>query len=127
MFRDPFPILHVDDVERSSRFYADRFGFEEEYRFPDDGTPEFVFLKMGGTGLGIAGKGAPPLPDWPPGRDTGAFQLCVYTDDADAAAERLRAGGAEQVTAPRAMPWGEKLAFFADPDGNLIHVTSVLE
>ena len=25
------------------------------------------------------------------------------------------------------MPWGEKLAFFEDPDGNLVHVTSVLD
>ncbi len=25
------------------------------------------------------------------------------------------------------MPWGEKLAFFEDPDGNLIHVTAVLD
>jgi hypothetical protein len=25
------------------------------------------------------------------------------------------------------MPWGEELAFFQDPDGNLIHVTAVLD
>jgi len=25
------------------------------------------------------------------------------------------------------MPWGEKPAFFEDPDGNLLHVTAVVE
>jgi catechol 2,3-dioxygenase-like lactoylglutathione lyase family enzyme len=50
-----------------------------------------------------------------------------HTDDTEAAAERLREAGVEQLTAPRAMPWGEQLAFFADPDGNLIHVTSVID
>jgi catechol 2,3-dioxygenase-like lactoylglutathione lyase family enzyme len=127
MFREPFPILHVEDVERSARFYAESFGFEEEFRFPDDGPPEFVFLKMGATGIGIAGKGEPPVPDWPGDRQTGSFQLCIYADDTEAAVERLRGAGVEQLTAARAMPWGEQLAFFADPDGNLIHVTSVLE
>ena len=126
MFREPFPILHVEDVERSARFYADSFGFEEDFRFPDSGPAEFVFLKLGETGIGVAGKGAPPLPDWPRDRSTGAFQLCIYTDDTEAAADRLRAAGVEQVTTPREMPWGERLAFFADPDGNLIHVTSVV-
>jgi catechol 2,3-dioxygenase-like lactoylglutathione lyase family enzyme len=127
MFREPFPILHVEDVERSARFYADSFGFEEDYRFPEAGPPEFVFLKLGEMGVGIAGKGPPPLPDWPPDRPTGAFQLCIYTDDAEAAAERLREAGVEQLTAARSMPWGEQLAFFSDPDGNLIHVTSVID
>ena len=51
----------------------------------------------------------------------------MYADDTDAAAARLRALGVTQLTAPRAMPWGEKLAFFEDPDGNLIHVTAVLD
>jgi lactoylglutathione lyase len=127
MFREPFPILHVEDVARSARFYADSFGFEEDYRFPETGPPEFVFLKLGEMGIGIAGKGEPPLPDWPPDRPTGPFQLCIYTDDTEAAAKRLREAGVEQLTAPRAMPWGERLAFFADPDGNLIHVTSVVD
>ena len=127
MFREPFPILHVADVERSVRFYVECFGFELSFRFPDDGELEFAFLKLGETGIGIGSTAAPDLPDWPDGRETGSFQLCIYAEDTDAAAERLRALGVRQVTAPRAMPWGEKLAFFEDPDGNLIHVTAMLD
>jgi lactoylglutathione lyase len=125
MFREPFPILHVSDVERSVRFYRDCFGFELGFRWPAEGPLEFAFLKLGDTGIGIGGTD-PPLPDWPDGRDVGSFQLCIYAEDTDVAAERLRGLGVEQVAAPREMPWGEKLAYFADPDGNLVHVTSVL-
>ena len=127
MFREPFPILHVSDVERSVGVYAEAFGFEVAFRWPDAGPLEFAFLKLGGTGIGIGRAEPPPLPDWPTGRDLGSFQLCIYADDTDAAAERLRSLGLRQVTEPRAMPWGEKLAFFEDPDGNLIHVTAVLD
>jgi lactoylglutathione lyase len=125
VFREPFPILHVQDPERSARFYCDNFGFEQTFRWPKEGPLEFAFLQLGETGIGVASTAAPPLPDWPQDRGTGSFQLCVYTDDTDAAAERLVARGVKQVTAPRAMAWNEKLAFFEDPDGNLIHVTAV--
>ena len=84
-------------------------------------------MKLGETGIGIGRAVPPPLPDWPADRDLGSFQLCIYTDDARVAAERLRSLGLTQVTAPRDMPWGERLTFFEDPDGNLIHVTSVLD
>jgi lactoylglutathione lyase len=127
VFREPFPILHVADVERSVRFYVDCFGFEIGFRWPGEGALEFAFLRLGETGIGIATRKAPDVPDWPSGRETGAFQLCIYTDDTDAAAERLVSRGATQLTAPRTQPWGERPAFFEDPDGNLIHVTAVVE
>jgi catechol 2,3-dioxygenase-like lactoylglutathione lyase family enzyme len=127
VFREPFPILHVSDVERSVRFYTEGFGFEVGFRFPDDGPLEFAFLKLGEAGIGIASSKSPPLPDWPAEKELGSFQLCIYAEDTDAAAEHLRSLGVEQLTEPREMPWGEKLAFFEDPDGNLIHVTAVLE
>jgi lactoylglutathione lyase len=127
MFREPFPILHVSDVDRSVELYEEAFGFEVTFRWPADGPLEFAFLKLGASGIGIGLAEAPPVPDWPPGRDVGAFQLCIYTDDAAAVAGQLRERGLEQLTAPREMPWGEKLAYFEDPDGTLIHVTSVVD
>ncbi len=124
MFREPFPILHVTDVDRSVRFYQDAFGFQEDLRWPEAGPREFAFLAMGTTGIGIGRATPPDLPDWPAGRGVGGFQLCLYAEDTDAAAEHLVARGAAPVTAPRSMPWGERLAFFADPDGHLIHVAA---
>jgi lactoylglutathione lyase len=127
MFREPFPILHVQDPECSARFYCDNFGFAQTFRWPEEGALEFAFLRLGETGIGIASAAAPDLPDRPRDRPIGSFQLCIYTDDTDAAAERLVAQGVTQLTPPRVMGWGEKLAFFEDPDGNLIHITAVTE
>jgi catechol 2,3-dioxygenase-like lactoylglutathione lyase family enzyme len=127
MFREPFPILHVHDVERSVAIYTDAFGFALGFCSPDEGPLEFAYLELGETGIGIGRAVAPPLPDWPAGRDLGAFQRCIYADDTDAAAERPRSLGLKQITERREMPWGEELAFFEGPDGNLIHATAVLD
>jgi catechol 2,3-dioxygenase-like lactoylglutathione lyase family enzyme len=88
MFREPFPILHVSDPQRSVDVYTEAFGFEVGFRWPEEGPLEFAFLKLGETGIGIGRSTAPDLPDWPGGRDLGSFQLCIYADDTDAAAER---------------------------------------
>ena len=117
-FREPFPILSVDDVERAAGFYVDNLGFEQVYRFPPEGEPDFAFLKLEPLGIGLSKRQAEH-----PERD---FELCIYTDDVDAAAELLRAGGAEQVQEPADQKWGERLAYFRDPDGHLLHVTAKL-
>jgi catechol 2,3-dioxygenase-like lactoylglutathione lyase family enzyme len=66
MFREPFPILHVSDVEPSVALYTEAFGFELDFRWPDEGALEFAFLKPGETGIGIGRAEPPPLPDCPP-------------------------------------------------------------
>jgi lactoylglutathione lyase len=51
-------------------------------------------------------------------------ELCVYVDDVDEAAARAAALGIEQVAPPADMPWGERTAWIADPDGNLVMLTA---
>jgi uncharacterized glyoxalase superfamily protein PhnB len=72
-------------------------------------------LKRDGSELGIG-----------QGEGRGGFELCVYVDDTDAAAERLRSLGAKQLTEPQDMPWNERLTYFEDPDGHRLHVTMKL-
>jgi lactoylglutathione lyase len=126
MFREPFPIIYSDDVERLARFYRDAFGFEETFRWPaENGDAKYVFMSLGPHGVGI---GRPPQPNdpWrrPIPRGSRGLEICVYTDDTDAAAERLRALGAKELTPPSDQPWGERLTYFVDPDGNPLHVTA---
>jgi lactoylglutathione lyase len=118
VFREAFPIIYVDDVETAARFYRDNLGFEQVYRFPPDGTPDFAFLRLEPLGIAVSKRRAEHE-----GRE---FELCIYTDDVDAAAERLRAGGTEEVQPPTDQEWGERLAYFCDPDGHLLHVTAKL-
>jgi uncharacterized glyoxalase superfamily protein PhnB len=112
-FREPFPILHVEDVDAASRFYCGTFGFEETYRNEEDGVPEFAFLALEPYGIGIARR--------PPGEERDVA-LWLYADDVDAAASALREAGAEEVLPPTDQPWGERLCTFVDPNGHLVHV-----
>ena len=112
-----FPIIYVADVERSARFYGDAFGFETTFRWDgDDGRAEFVALRRGESSLGIGH-----------GEGRGGFELCLYVEDVDAAAERLRELGAREVSPPADQPWKERLAYFDDPDCHRLHGTMTLD
>ena len=120
--REPFPIIYVSDINRSEAFYRDAFGFESVYRFPPDGLAEFVYLALGPTGIGLGATEAENVHGSPIAPGSGAFELFLYVDDMEAACERLLELGAPQLRAPADEAWGERRAYFADPDGNAIHI-----
>jgi len=117
-FREPFPILYVDDVARSVRFYTESLGFAVSYRWPEEGDIVFAFLRLEPLGIAVSQRR--------PEHERRDFELCVYTDDADGAADQLRSAGADQVQPPQDEPWGERRAYFRDPDGNLVHLAQTL-
>ena len=120
MFREPFPILTVQDPARSVRFYVDNFDFEVTYRWPDDGPVEFAYLQLGGHAMAVGSpRGGEATGNGPP-----RCTMCFYVDDTDEACERLLAAGVRQVTAPWDAEWGERMAVFEDPDGTPILVTA---
>jgi lactoylglutathione lyase len=126
VFRSPFPILYASDVDRSVRFYCDAFGFEVSFRWPPEGRLDYAFLRLEPLGIGITSRDAAEQVQGRPlsGKARPRFELCLYTDDTDLAAERLRSQGVEEVAPPADKPWGERLAYFEDPDGNPIHITA---
>ena len=98
-------------------FYRDLLGARVSYEFPGpDGKPAYAGLDLGPSHLGIGAD---------PGAAAGEnprFNLWVYTDDCDAAVERLRSAGVTIVEEPADQPWGERVARVLDPDGNLVLV-----
>ncbi len=46
------------------------------------------------------------------------FEMFVYVDDVDEAISSLRAQGMTILREAADMPWGERLAYVADPEGN---------
>jgi lactoylglutathione lyase len=48
----------------------------------------------------------------------------VYVEDVDATVGDLRALGAAIVREPADLPWGERVAFVADPEGNLVSLAA---
>jgi PhnB protein len=111
-FREAFPILSVDDVDRAVDFYTSVFGFEKTFSFEQDGATAYAYLKLEPLGIGLARRSD----------DAPEFALWIYADDVDAAAEALRAAGAEEIAAPADQEWGERLCTFRTADGHLVHV-----
>jgi lactoylglutathione lyase len=51
-------------------------------------------------------------------------ELCVYVEDVDETVEAARAAQAHVLLEPTDQPWGERVAYVADPDGNLVMLTA---
>ncbi|MBI4547835.1 MAG: VOC family protein [Ignavibacteriae bacterium] len=126
MFNRPFPMLYVKDIEHSVKFYCDNFNFVLSYLWPQQGSLEYAFLRLSEYGIGIATRGATksllgkPLPR----QGTPQFELCLFVDDTDEASEHLRSKGVKRLVLPMDKPWGERLAYFEDPNGNPIQITA---
>ncbi|HYD40309.1 MAG TPA: VOC family protein [Anaeromyxobacter sp.] len=120
--RRVFPMLSVASLERALAFYAGLLGGRERYRFPPEGPAAFVTLGFGETELGLGALGdAPPLHGRPLRPASGhRIELCVYVDDLDAIVARARAANVPVPLPPTAQPWGERIAYLEDPDGNLV-------
>jgi lactoylglutathione lyase len=120
-----FPMLSCGDLERSLAFYGDLLGGVETYRFPEQGEPAFIALTVGESSeIGLGGIAAEPLHGRPQRPASGhRVELCVYVDDVDGVYARGGAEGFEPVADPADMPWGERIAWLADPDGNLVMLT----
>jgi lactoylglutathione lyase len=123
--RRVLPMLSTENLERAVGFYKELLGGVETYRFPPGDKPAFIALKLGESELGLGAIGsAPPLHGQPQRPAQGhRIELCVYVDDVDAAIARMRAGGVPILLEPTEQPWGERVAYVADPDGNLVMLT----
>jgi len=112
-------VLYVSDVRRSVGFYT-LLGYEPTYQFPLEGDPHYVGLERGDSSLGIADA------NWPQaqlGITVGTaprFELFVYVDNVEASVELFREAGHPILQEPATMPWGERQAYTADPEGNPI-------
>lgn len=129
MFRDAFPIIYTEDLPAALTFYCDLLGFSVSYRFPPGDATEFVALGFPGGGLALAATvdgqvGAHGRPVH--ARAGHQFELCVYTDDVDSAVAELRRRGVAVLAEPADQPWGERMAYVADPDGHPVMITAPL-
>lgn len=125
MFREPQVNFYVRDVERSVRFYAELLGFVETFRTPEEGEPANVELRMGGLILGLASiESARSVHGLAADEGPPRAEVCVWTDDVDAAYAWLLARGAEEVSAPHDFLGRLRAAWVADPDGNPVQVVA---
>jgi lactoylglutathione lyase len=126
-YRMTFPIIYSADVSAALAFYRDGLGMRETLRFPDGSAePEFVSLSLDdSTGVALSGPGD-SIHGRPVQPGARGFELCIYADDVDAAAADLRARGHAVLVDPVDQPWGERMAYIADPDGNPVMICAPL-
>jgi lactoylglutathione lyase len=120
-----FPVIYARDVEAVAAFYS-RLGFQEAFRMATEaGSAGFILLKRDGAELGVTTEESPRmLAGVEPGPGP-RHELFVYVADVDATVAGLREAGTTIVRGPADMFWGERLAYVADPEGNLVVLAGV--
>jgi lactoylglutathione lyase len=112
-----FPVVFASSVEATSSFY-ESLGFERHFQLPPSGEAGYVGLRRAGHELAVVTR------EWPQQqysltvRDGVRFEMFVYVDDVDNHVERLRGERSTVLSEPADMPWGERVAYVTDPDGN---------
>ncbi|GAB4090087.1 VOC family protein [Hydrogenophaga soli] len=112
-----YTILYVPDVRASLRFYEQAFGLAT--KFLHEGG-DFGELDTGGTSLAFCSLNLLQQMGKTPGRADVArpvSEVAMVTADVPAAFARAVAAGATPLQAPEDMPWGQTVAYVADPDG----------
>ena len=121
--------LPVTDLDRAIRWYRDVLGLEHTTtaRVPEGVEIAFV-VDASGAGLELFVLDVPPAEAWDGPitalrRRTGHVAFSVA--DLDATFARALAAGGRAVWASRPSPKpGQRIAFVADPDGNLVELMS---
>ena len=117
-------LFYVRDFEASLKFYRDTLGFTAH-----DGTEDFMAFTVGDKTLAILDINSvakmiseetvqPAVTNAPP-----RFLMAVFLEDTDKAYEELKAKGVHFVKPPTTQPWGQRTAYFNDPDGNIWEIS----
>lgn len=112
-----FPLVFAEHVPATAGFY-ERLGFTRLRQNPPEGEPTYIALARGTAELAVV------LADWPATRydrplGTGVrFEMFVLVDDLDTLLKELAGAGVPLLRDPVEMPWGERIAYVTDPDGN---------
>ena len=118
--------MFVKDLDKMVGFYRDVLGFEVETT--GDG---YALFEHEGIELGMFARALLPEfldeePTYPSGLN-GTFAHTIDVEDffdVDDEFERVVEAGAKVVAEPKDVPWGQRSSMVADPEGNMIEISS---
>jgi catechol 2,3-dioxygenase-like lactoylglutathione lyase family enzyme len=114
--------LLVENFDKSLAFYKDILGLEVEFANENF----FVRFKLNGTPLMLFDREAAAKMLFPKehmAKGGGAI-LAFQVDDLQKTCAELKARGVNIFEGPKAMAWGQTVAYFKDPDGNIWEVAA---
>ena len=122
MFNSLFAVcLLVEDAKRSIAFYKDVLGLEVNYT---DGG--FANFKLQGTELAIfEKKEAASMFPASHMKPSGGFLMGFRVKDLGQACDTLKERGVSFFEGPKQTAWGQKVAYFYDPDKNIWEVSEL--
>jgi lactoylglutathione lyase len=111
----------TEDIQRMLRFYCEGLGFSIKTNLD-----KYVELNHEGVRFAICERSvmheATNHPSFLETKSGQSFELAFPLNtpgEVDIAYDDILMRGAVPVQAPATMPWGQRTAFFADPDGNI--------
>jgi predicted enzyme related to lactoylglutathione lyase len=116
-------ILAVGDLAETVRFYRDAFGWATTVE-----VPVYVELELPkGMALGLYereafGRNTSQVPAPTPPGALAPVELYLSVDDLPGCVDRVRAAGGRLLSDPAPRDWGDEVAYFADPAGNVVAV-----
>jgi uncharacterized glyoxalase superfamily protein PhnB len=120
--------LMTDYVPGMVAFYRDVLGFEV-----DVDMGEYISLKNEGVRFAICDRNimleATSHESYTTGSSGQAVELafqCDSPEEVDQMYEKITSQGAKGIKPPASMPWGQRTAFFTDPEGNIHEIFSEL-
>jgi catechol 2,3-dioxygenase-like lactoylglutathione lyase family enzyme len=119
--------VRVSDLDRSIAWYQTAFGLDVEFKGAvPEGVPIAMLRSTAGAGIELFELELRPDPEWSgpiPALEGGATHFALSVADLEAAYEQAGASGARLIWPPRDAPIPDmRIAFVADPDGNLIEL-----
>jgi lactoylglutathione lyase len=123
-------VLVVRDFAKCLEFYRDKLGFKLEHE--EEGFAYLTFSSQGGAGLALSSMaGAVKLISEsqirPKEKTIHRNYFAVFLKDVDKEYEELKAKGVHFVKPPTTFPWGQRIAYFEDPEGNLWEISHFLK
>lgn len=109
------------DSEKLAAWYAQHLDFKLAASVENGpGKPKTCFIHLNGNFLEIM-LSAKELPTRD-NTDHGISHVAIVVSDFDAAMAKLARADIPKDGAERAGPWGSRIQFYRDPEGNLFHL-----
>ena len=118
--------IFVSDIGRMVEFYRDVLGMEVKSEGDYYTLFEHEGIELGMFARSMMGDFIEAELTYPSGLN-GTFSLSIDVDDfydVDDEFERIIEAGATPVAQPKDVPWGQRSSMVADPEGNMIEISS---